>query len=410
MLRKSISFSLILLLLYLIYQFLINSVKYTHFITYTISNDESFNIEESYSKDNGDYYLLKISNDDKSFVFEVDNYFNKQKNIVSDIKTFEDNGYYCIGVVYLNNKYYSYPMCTKNNVLYSYNSIKDEVDFGDYLKNIKNEESEKYSKESIRVEEADIILNKDFFDEKEVLTIYGYKQVSVHYKNFNRMLSFSTVDNYKNDYGVLADEYYVIPKLTLLASYKSLYIYDLNSGEKEEALFPREVSKNSYVNGSHNGKLYIFDRSELRQYEVDLDNHSIVEIGNTDKDGFAYINGEEKTISVYELNANTILFSENADDYNSIDYDDIYIDDNYIIYRIDNSFYKAYKKYLDNPIFLFEEEDMKNIIVKYGNIYYIKDDSIYKYNEYGSHVMATREEFKYNYDNIFDVFYKTTDY
>ena len=59
------------------------------------------------------------------------------KNIPKDIESFEQDGYYCIGLKLAGYGNYSYPECYKNNVIYSYSSIKNQVDFKGYLEKIK---------------------------------------------------------------------------------------------------------------------------------------------------------------------------------------------------------------------------------------------------------------------------------
>ena len=405
MLKKTISFTLIFLVILLIYQFAVNGIKKDHVITYAIEKEGIFNIEENYTKKNGDdYYLFKISNGDNTFIFEVENKFNKQKEVIKDIEIFNQNDYYCIAPIFVKNMKYAYPMCVKDNILYSYSSIKDKVDFGEFIDKIDDDKKTKYSIESSKIDEEGVILNKGYFDENEILLVYDYKKVSIHFPSFNRVLTFSSVDNYKNDYGTLVGEYYLIPKLSTLAYFNTYYKYDVVNGIKSEIILPNSISKQSYINGVYDDKLYIFDKSELKQYEINPKNNEVIEVGNTNDEAFIYKNGEKQSISVYELNKDTITFSENLDDYSKIDYDNIYLSDKFVVYEKNGNYYKAYKKYLDNPIYLFTDNDIKSVKVKYNNIYYVKDESIYKYNVYGPFAMAIKNEFKYNYDNIYDVY------
>ena len=115
MIKKTISFTLIILLMLLVYQFVVNLAKSSHYVTYKIDKGELFNIDEKYNKEKGkDYYLIKVTNNDKNFVWKVENKFNKQKNIVSDIEIFEQDDYYCLGLVFVGDKYYSYSSGVKS--------------------------------------------------------------------------------------------------------------------------------------------------------------------------------------------------------------------------------------------------------------------------------------------------------
>jgi len=389
----------------MIYQFLINSVKKSHFIIYSIEKSSSFIIEENYVKDeNDEYYLFKIDSNNNNFVFEVENKFNKQKHVIIDIYEKEQNGFYCIAPIYLNNKIYTYPSCVKDNIVYSYSAVKDNVDFSDYLEKSEDKEKEEYDKEGSKTVEQDVILNKNYFDDGEVLIIYGYKDVSLHYKTFSRLFNFSTVDSYKNTYGALVGKYYLIPKLSNLAYFNTYYKYDVELGSKDEITLPQNISKQSYINGIYDNKLYIFDKSNLSQYEINTKNDDVTEVGNTNENGVIYRNGILESISVYDLNKDNITFTEDLTNYLNIDFDNIYFDNKYIIYEKDGYFYKAYKKYLNNPIFLFKEDNINSLVTKYGNIYYVKDDTIYKHNTYGTFPMAIKNELKFNYDNIFDIY------
>lgn len=406
MVKKVISFTLILVLVFLVYQFFINMAKSNHYITYSINNGELFEIDEKYKKENkDDYYLIRVKNNDNSFVFRLDNTYNKQKNIVEDIKTFEQDGYYCIALDLIGKGHFSYPECIKNNTLYSYGFIKDTIDFGDFIKEIDDKNRDKYSTESIKNTEYGITVNKGYFDENEVLTVYNYKQVALFYPSYSRIFSFSNMDNYKNTYGHLVGKYYVVPKLTSLPTFSSIVKYDVVDGIKKDIDLPIAISKQSYVNGVNDNKIYIFDKSNKRQFEINPYNDEINIVGSIDEDGITYVNGEKTSISVYDLEKNEVLFEEKKDEY-PLDYETIYLNDDSAVYMKNGYYYKVYKDFIESPLLLFYEPEAKNIIFKNGIVYYIKNDTIYKYNQYGSVPLAIKSEFSYNYDNIFDIYLK----
>ena len=406
MVKKTISFTLIILLLLLIYQFLVTLVKSNHYVTYTIDKeDEVFNVDEKYVKEDGkEYYIIKVYNEDKKFVWKLDNNFNKQKNIVNDLEIFEQNDYYCVGLSFVGNKRYSYPECIKNGLLMSYSSIKDKIDFGKYIDKIVDKNKERYSSESEKRSEESLIVNKDYLDNKEALIVYSYKTMSLQYSSFARSFSFTNYDNYKNILGTLTGKYYIVPRLTSLPTISTLLNYDVVDGIKKEISLPVPISKQSYVNGVYDNKLYIFDRSDKRQIEINPSNDEITIVGTTEQDGIVIRDGKKESISVYDLDKEDVLFTDDKSLYSNIDYDFIYVDNGYAVYVKDGSFYKVYNDFIDVPIYLFTEPTAHNIKVKNENIYYIKDDTIYKYNVYGSFPLAIRNEFIYNSDNIYDVY------
>lgn len=407
MIKKTISFSFVIILLFFVYQFLITLVKDNHHITYSISKDVLFNIEEKYIKEGKqDYYLIKVNSDDKNFVFKVENTFNKQKNIVEDIEVIEQNGYYCLGLDLVGQGKYSYPECLKDNITYSYSSIKKDVDLSNYVSKIVDKEFDKYSSESIKKDELGLIVNRDYIDDNEIIMVYAYKQINLFYTNYSRSFSFSGLDNYKNTYGRLVGNYYLIPKVTSLPIFDTFVKYDVVDGIKKEITLPKSITKQSYINGVDSNKLYIFDKSNKEQIEIDPVNNKTKIVGSVDNDGITFINGKKQAISVYDLEKEEVLFEEKKDDYSFDDGEYIASNDYYAIYKKDNSYYKLYKEYQDVPVLLFVEEDIKNIKVREDNVYFIKENGLYKYNQYGIFGLAYRNEFVYNSDNIYDVYLK----
>lgn len=405
MLKKTILFSIVIFLFLIIYQYGFNMIKRDHFVTYKIDNGEVFDIEEKYQKtDYSDSYLIKVSKDDTTFLFEVENEFNKQKNIVEGIETIEQDGYYCIGLNLVGMDKYSFPECVKDNVIYSYSAVKNSLNFDSYVSKIVDSNKDRFSKESTKKEDISITINKDYIDKNETLIVYNYKMFYLQYANFSRTFSFSSIDNYKNEFGALVGNYYLIPVLTSLPTFNTYIKYDVIDGIKKEINLPMAVSKQSYINGVKDGKLYLFDQSNKRQFEINPKTDEVKLIGTIDEEGITYVDGEKQSISVYELEKTNVLFQDKVSDYSSIEYDNIYVSDGFAIYQKNGNFYKVYKDYLDNPVLLFHEDDAKSVIVKGKNVYYIKGDSIYKNNIFGNFVMITKNEFAYNTDNIYDVF------
>lgn len=81
MIKKVISFTILLVIFLLGFQFLISFLKTNHNIIYDLEIEgEIYSIDETYKKISGrDYYLFNVSIGDSNFLFKSDNYFNKQK-------------------------------------------------------------------------------------------------------------------------------------------------------------------------------------------------------------------------------------------------------------------------------------------------------------------------------------------
>ncbi len=404
MLKKAISFSIIILLLFLAYQYGINFLKKNHTISYSIEKEESFKIEENYIKNsNNDYYLIKVTNNDKNeFIFDINNLFNKQKQIVEDVSVYEDNGWYCLSLIYKNKKKSSIPLCEKEGTIYSYNYAKNNINLDDFISKLPNIESDGQYKDAGNSGNG---FNKGYLDDDETMIFYKYKNLSIITNKIENNVNFSSEDQYKNILGSAVGKFYIIPKYTSNATVKEYIKYDFEANTKNIISFNAEISKqSSYINGVYEGKLYIFDKSTLTQYEIDPYNDKTIVTGNKDKDAIAIINGEEKNISVYEMNEKNIVFTPNLDIYSKIKYDSIYPFDEFAIYTSNGNMNKVYNKYPDNSIVLINDSDVKEIKATNNSIYYIKDDTLYKYNKNGIFVITKSNELKYNNENIYDIF------
>ena len=407
MIKKIISFTLIIVLLLLVYQFIFTMVKDNHHVTYSINNGDLFNIDEKYTK-NGkqDYYLIKVTNNDKNFVFKLNNAFNKQKNIVRDIETIEHEGYYCIGLKLVGDDNYSFPECVKDGVTYSYNSVKNIIDFNDYINKTKGKDYERYNSESNKKNELGLMVNRDYIDSNEIIMVYSYKQIALFYSEYSRSFSFSSMDNYKNTFGTLVGNYYMIPKMTSLPTFETYIRYDVIDGIKKEIDLPTSISKQAYINGVNDNKLYLFDKSNKQQFEIDPYSTDVKIIGTTEQDGVTFINGKKESISVYDLDKNNVYFEDKKENYKNIDGEYITSTDYYAIFKKDNNYFKVYEEFQDTPILLFNKQNVSNIKLKEDNLYFIEENGIYKYNDYGIFGLVYRNEFIYNNDNIYDVYLK----
>ena len=240
--------------------------------------------------------------------------------------------------------------------------------------------------------------------------MYNYKNIIKINGERTMTFDFSNKDVFKNEYGTLVGKYYVIPKMRNNIEFSHYLIVDLEKETVEEIDLAREVSakisSQMYVNGIYNSNLYIFDKSNLVQYEINPDKGEIKVVGNKDKKGIVYKNGQEEEIGVYTLNNEKVKFTENYDAYKEIDYDQIFLTSNGAVYVKDGVFYKVYNNYLKNPIYLFEAKNVQDIKVKEDNIYYINDQFLYRYNDYGNVKILKREQFKYDYTNIYDVYFE----
>ena len=412
MLKKSLSFSLILVIFFIAYQYGVNFLKKSHSISYSVGKKEIFKIDEDYIKnENSDYYLIRVTDKDKKeFIFDVSNIFNKQKQIVEDVSTYEDNGWYCVSLIFSNKRLSSVPLCEKGGTVFSYNYVKNSLNLEAFVSKLPNFE---YNKEYVNESETSdsgnstILINRGYLDDNEIVVLYNYKNLKVLSNETGIDITFSNEDNYKNTLGRRVGNYYIIPKYSSSASLKEYIKFDYDTSIKTIVSFQTSISKQStFVNGVYNDKLYVFDKSTLTQYEINPETETVMITGNKDMDAFAVIDGKETTVSVYEMNEKNLIFTFDKGVYKDIKHDSMKIYDSFAIYTLNGNVYKVYSKYISNPILLLNEPEAKEIKANNDSVFYIKDDTLFKCNRFGIFIIAKSNEFRYNYENVYDVYSK----
>ena len=403
--RKAISFSLILLIFLLIYQYGINSIKQEHYVEYYVKKDKSdYKIEEEYSKKDNDSYLIRITDENNhSYVFDVKNAFNKQREIVKDIILYDDEDIHCVALSLVNNLEYVEPQCSIDDVNYSYTYVMKDRDITKFLDSIEGFDYKKYDKESELREDSGIKVYKSNLEDREEIILYDYKRVVFHTNINSNYFTFATTDNYKNTIGKRVGQYYMIPKVTENATISTFIKYNLSNDLKNDIPVPK-ISKNFYINGVHDDKLYLFDKSDMKQYVIDPYNSSVTVVSD-EENGIIYNDGKEEKVSIYEMAEEEVVFGEDLGVYKKLDYDEIYLGNGYAVYLKDGHYYKVYKKYLDSPILILDDDDVNEIKINDNNIYYIKDDSIYRHNKYGDIILLSKNELRFNKDNIYDIYF-----
>jgi hypothetical protein len=76
---------------------------------------------------------------------------------------------------------------------------------------------------------------------------------------------------------------------------------------------PNDISFDSYIQGVVDGKVYLYDRHNERQYEIEPERGNIKEVGNRRRDIRHFENGEWTEITAVKANQ-TVLFGRTIQD------------------------------------------------------------------------------------------------
>ncbi len=404
--KHGIKSILVFIILLIIYQLIFSFLKSDHEIEYIFfKDDKEFSINENYAKEgNNDLYYLKINDSKNDYIFTVENNFNKRKNIVKDIETYSNNNIDCMVIKLIDDKY-SEPMCIKGNSIQSYIAVRNELGLGSELDKYILKYKEK-TEDNSKKENSNITIYNSHFDDNEYLALYFLKKVMVYHNDSVNSFVFSTKDIYRNDYGIIVANYYVIPKLSDNSTFNSYIVYNLESETSHTIKMDEPISKNSYYNGIHDNELYITDKSSTKQYKLNPFDKTVKLIASENEDAYIYNGDELEKETMYSVASKETYFKNMYDYYKDINEEILYSNSISAYYYSNGSFYMVYNKFKDYPILLFKTNNPKNVVVKSNNIYFIEGTKLYKYNKYGLNVLVDYNEFEHNYNNIFDVYIK----
>lgn len=401
--KKALSYVLIFIVIILSYQLIVVYFANSHEVEYSLNiGDKQYTIIEKYKKDGQqDGYYLKIKIDNKEYSYYTNNYFNKQKRIIKTIKEYEEKDYLCIYPIDINQENSFEVLCSDGKETYSSNYLAGIINFENFYHEI-GTKSKYIQNLNLTHDYNELTIYKNNFYDNEYLEVYRYKNLYIYNNERNFDISFSTKDIYKNNLGVFIDNYFIVPiiKYNKIVSY---YLINILENKKEEIILDKNLSTNTYIIGTLNNKVYIFDLDNKVEYELSTNGKS-KEIGNVEKGFVMYKNGNWEDVSITEFTNDKVTIETSISDEINYEYDEIYEVKNAYYFISDNKLYKAYKENLDNKILLHELNNYKSLQVTDDRIYYLSGEYLYRYDQYGLKTLAKSNEFNYNNTNIYYVY------
>ena len=306
---------LTLIFLFFIY-FLLQAVFYYfgpgHTVEYNVAGFEVKEVYINKQKEEKQSYNFTIKTNENKFYLQIFKDYENEKKVIKDIKSTQTSDMLCIIPVFINDEILTDVMCLKNNVIYNYadlnHSNKELEEFYSSL-NITKSEDDLNNQES----RNNVILYKNNFQPNYYLSIDTYK--GFVYANATKKMLYSknifTNDVYDNYLSTYVNEYYVTVNYDEQYGYSKIYVYDIVTGKEEIITLAKNIEKNTYIQGIYNNSLYLFDRSSKKQYEINTETMTVLEVGNVSTGIKIYKNGTFERVSAHECANNDILFEFN---------------------------------------------------------------------------------------------------
>ena len=283
------------------------------FVKYYISN--------YYIKYNLNNHNIEIKYFDKRFYIEIDNkynmdlYVNRKSNmkLIKNIKDIVNEDFTCVYPEIPDVK--TYPLCVKDGIQIDYNLID-------------NEQLNVYKSTQDYIKSNDKFVYYKLLNDNEYVSLWNYKGYVVMNNNTYKIYNLFENDRYDNSLSYMLDNYIFMPNYDQEHEFTQLIKFDVETGKKEVIDLKYTIDYDSYIVGSINKNIYLFDNKHSILYEINTKkNKTIIKASNNI--GYVKYNKKEfVTCSKSEYKVNRISFD---------------VDNSIYKYEYNNGLYKSIK-------------------------------------------------------------------
>jgi hypothetical protein len=364
--KKKIKICFILFLLFFL--FLIWYIPKNYEVKYLVNDIE---VKENYNKDENTYSIL-FTYDNKEYFIKIESKYYHKRKLVSNIEVSNDDNTICL--IPSSNKLDLYPLCYQDDSLISYQLITNKDLINSKYFNEITGINDKYKNITINY-----LNNKKYY-------IWNYKGFYVIDSLNKEELNLFDTDTYSINLIANIGSNILIADYNSKYNFKKFYLVNSKNNKVKEITNNSDISFDSYIMGSYKNKLYLFDKTNKIEYEINTKKLSINNINSKNK-GRIINNNEWEYISLNKLSNNEYKFSTN----NLYDYE-----------IIDNKLYLV----LDEFKTLVSNKEVKDIVyIDNDTVYYLVDDKLYYYNHRDGEILIMEYfEWNFNYENMIYIF------
>ena len=415
--KKMLKLLVALLILYFILQRVFYFFSTGHTVEYSVkSNDKLVNIKEvlSVKKEATDGYYLELNFDDYTIPFKIYKKYGKQKRIVNNVELFYGNSYVCakLGISKKTNE--TDIKCTNGNIVYYYSVLKGYDASLDEQIASSNYDATKYINDEFVSSKDNINYYPNNYINGKNILVSLYKGVYLFGKgvtNGARFVQLFEKDQYIKPIEGFVDGYYIVANYNEVHEFLNFYSINIATGDKDDIRGEEFIPFSSYIQGAAEGKLYIIDPDNKKQYAINPKKKSIELVGNANTGAQVYTKDGWVTKNMTDVIDSKEKF-ENGESvtYNNESYDKVKTigNVNYLFKNTGNGYavyitYKEDNKSIKN--YVFTTTDINRISYVGGTVYYIYDDEIRVFTiDGGIKKLVEYNEIKYNTNLSFYVY------
>lgn len=380
-----------------------------HNVEYKLKDgDNTFKIKETYikkRKNEINNYYFEIKHGDEIYNYQTYKELKGANYVIKKINYYEEDGYKCIYLETKNDEPLSDIICKKDGIEYLYNNMDEKflnlektnykkIDYKDKLEN--------------KIDADPVILYTDNLVEDHYISLQNYKGLYL----INSKDKVKNIDIFKNDIytnlnSITTNKYYITANYNKEYKFHEFYTVNIMNGKMSKIVSDDDISLDSYMQGAIDNEIYSFDKSEKKQYRINLKNKTVSVIGNTSKGIKIYEDNNYILGSAYDASKDKLLFNKyssnkvfDGKEYARVDKVGNNLSGYYYLYLKDGKEYKVYRVNVQNKkiyTYLFNVQDIENIYY-YKNYIYFKDGLYIKYynDDIGVKTLLKNNEFEFN--------------
>ena len=391
-------------------------------IHYTISLDNvTYKITENYTKhekNNRDSYYFDIKLNDEHFIFQTYESFRQQQHLIQTIYEYHDEQVKCILPILKDNKIVTDMICKEQDDQVYYHQIKGKYEKLDaYVSELKllQKVYQNHSKKENTVKTGTSKIYTHTLPEDKRVAISNYRGVAmVDATGKIEKQDVFQGDVYDQKIKAMIGNYYLVADYEQPFEIDRFYLVDLVKNKEEVVESKYMISKDSYIQGIVGNSVYLYDRSNQKQYEINVEDKTVYEIGNANLKIQYYDGSKWSQKEMYDIATTDIYFEEYPDvTKKNSNYDKVIrvggeITGYYYYFRKVGDSYEVYRAPIQNDrikTYVFTTTSLSQIYYIDENVYFMNHNDVQKFDEIlGIQPVLTNSEFEFNSTILYKIY------
>ncbi len=391
-------------------------------IHYTISLDNvTYKITENYTKhekNNRDSYYFDIKLNDEHFIFQTYESFRQQQHLIQTIYEYHDEQVKCILPILKDNKIVTDVICKEQDDQVYYHQIKGKYEKLDaYVSELKllQKVYQNHSKKENTVKTGTSKIYTHTLPEDKRVAISNYRGVAMvdATGKIEKQDVFQS-DVYDQKIKAMIGNYYLVADYEQPFEIDRFYLVDLVKNKEEVVESKYMISKDSYIQGIVGNSVYLYDRSNQKQYEINVEDKTVYEVGNANLKIQYYDGSKWSQKEMYDIATTDIYFEEYPDvTKKNSNYDKVIrvggeITGYYYYFRKVGDSYEVYRAPVQNDrikTYVFTTTSLSQIYYIDENVYFMNHNDVQKFDEIlGIQPVLTNSEFEFNSTILYKIY------